>query len=191
MKYELHLHRIALGIIVLLLSVAITYGVYWRQHYGQAGSDAVLAILIVTMSAALFVAVGIVESAIAFQFGKGHRRELIAYLIFGLISLGSGLYLAISNAGSLQSVGLVASPYALMFGLAEIRAARHCTRHRKYKVALRIGGVLECAAGAALIFSSFRIGDYVVDLLICVALITVLQLAVFVFVRLPHAQYLS
>jgi hypothetical protein len=39
-----------------------------------------------------------VEGVVAFQFGPRNKRELLGYLLLGLVSLASGLFLAISDA---------------------------------------------------------------------------------------------
>jgi hypothetical protein len=46
---------------------------------------------------------GIFEGTIAFEFGKKHKRELLSYLLLGLVALASGLYLAFSAIAVVQS----------------------------------------------------------------------------------------
>ncbi len=191
MKYELHLHRIAVGILILLLGGFIAYSFHLRPVLAHARFETVGALFVVTIAAAVFVTIGIVESTMAFQFGRGHRRELVTYLVLGFISLGSGLYLAISDTSSLQTVALVASPHALLFGLAEFRVARHFERHPNYRRGLRVGGTVEILLGLALIFGASLSTQDVVSLLTYVALLTILQLVPFVFFRFPHAPDVS
>lgn len=191
MRYELHLHRVAIGILILLLGGFIAYSIHLRPVLAHARFETIGALFVVAVAAAVFVTIGIVESTIAFQFGKGHRRELITYLVLGFISLGSGLYLAISDTSSLQTVALVSAPHALLFGLAELRVARHFERHPNYRRGLKIGGVVEIFLGLALIFGSELPTQDVVMLLAYVAIVTVLQLVPFVFFRFPHAPDLA
>lgn len=191
MKQELHLHRVAIEILILLLGGFIAYVFHLRPALAHARFETIGALFVVAVAAAVFVTLGIVESTIAFQFGRGHRRELVTYLVLGFISLGSGLYLAISNTSSLQTVALVASPHALLFGLAELRVARHFERHPNYRRGLRIGGVVEFLLGLALIFGSSLPTQGVVMLLVYVALLTILQLVPFLFFHFPHASGVS
>jgi hypothetical protein len=67
---------------------------------------------------------GTAEGIIGFYFGIKHSREFTAYLLLGLLSISSGLYLVMSQAESLQMVSLIVSPHAFLFGLAELRIAR-------------------------------------------------------------------
>lgn len=187
MRYELHVHRVALGILILLLGGFIGYSIHLQPVLAHARFQAIGALFVVAIAAAVFITVGIVESTIAFQFGRGHRRELVSYLILGFVSLGSGLYLAISDTSSLQTVALVASPHALLFGLAELRIAQHFQRHPNYRRGLRVGGVVEIILGLALIFGSSLPTEDVVMLLVFVATLTILQLVPFVIFRVPHA----
>jgi hypothetical protein len=187
MKYELRLHRVMVGILILFLGGFIGYCLHLRPVLAHARFETIGALFVVTIAAAVFVTVGIIESTMAFQFGRGHRRELLTYLFLGFISLGSGLYLAISATSSLQTVALVASPHAFLFGLAELRAARHLERHPKFRLGLRVGGLVEILLGLALIFGASLPAQEVVSLLIYVAAITILQLVPFVFFRFPHA----
>lgn len=191
MKQELHLHRVAIGILILLLGGFIAYVFHLRPALAHVRFETIGALFVVAVAAAVFVTLGIVESTIAFQFGKGHRRELVAYLVLGFVSLGSGLYLAISDSSSLQTVALVASPHALLFGVAELRVAQHFERHPNYRRGLRMGGVVEIMLGMALIFGVALPSQDVVMLLVYVALLTILQLVPFVFFRFPHAPIVS
>lgn len=187
MKYELHLHRVAVGLLTLLLGGFIAYSLHLRPVLAHARFDAIGALFVVTVAAGVFVTIGIIEGTIAFQFGGGHRRELITYLLLGFISLASGLYLAISDTSTLQTVALVASPHALLFGFAELRIARHFQRHPNYSRGLKMGGVVEICLGLALIFGSSLPTQHVASLLIYVSLFTMLQLVPIVFFQFPRA----
>ena len=191
MRRELHLHRVAVGILILLLSGFMAYSYHLRPIIVHAKFETFGALFVVAATAAIFITIGVIESTIAFQFGKGHLRELATYLILGFVCLGSGLYLAISTTSSVQTVALVASPHALLFGLAELRLARHFERHPNYRHSLRIGGAVEILLGLALIFGSSLPVLNLVKLLAFVAIITVLQLVPFVFFRFPHAPHAS
>ena len=126
--------------------------------------------------AAIFASMGTAEGIIAFYFGIKHRREFIAYLLLGLLSVSSGLYLTMSQDESLQMVSLIVSPHAFLFGLAELRMARHMERHPKERRALIVCGLCELARGVALVWGSILPSDRVAELLGGVAVLTILQL---------------
>jgi len=91
-----------------------------------------------------------VEGLVAFQFGLRHVRELLSYLLLGLVSLASGLFLAISDKVAIQTIALVAAPHALLFGIAELRLAAHVRRHPEKRRGFLISGLCEVALGVAL-----------------------------------------
>lgn len=188
MKYELRLHRVALWILTLLMGGYIAYSLRVRAFVGHARYETIGALFLVIVAAAAFVAMGIVESTLAFQFGKGHRRELWTYLTLGFLALWTGLYLAVSAKSSLQIVALVTSPHAFLFGLGELRISRHLKRHPVYRRGLISGGVIEILMGFCLVFGFTLSSQDVADLLMYVAFLTILQLAPFLFFQFPHAS---
>jgi hypothetical protein len=125
---------------------------------------------------------GAAEGIIAFYFGIKHRRECIAYLLLGLLSVSTGLYLAISQAGTLQTVSLVVSLHAFFFGLLELRPTQHTKRHPKEKRAL-VCGVCELGLGVALVWGYSQPDNRVGEVLGAVAVLTLMQLIPLLFYR--------
>ena len=183
MRYELRLHRLLLSILVALLVLFVIGLLYLNAQPGEEHFEAVVSLIIVILVAAIFASMGTAEGMIAFYFGIKHRREFIAYLLLGLLSVSSGLYLAMSQAESLQIVSLIVSPHAFLFGLAELRMARHMKRHPKERRALIVWGLCELALGVALVWGSMLPNDRVAELLSGVAVLTMLQLIPLLFYR--------
>jgi uncharacterized membrane protein HdeD (DUF308 family) len=161
------------GFVVFLLRV--------RPSLADERLEVIASLAIVILAAAVFTMMGIIEGAIAFEFGKKHRRELLSYLLLGLLSLASGLYLAFSEEASLQTIAVVAAPHALLFGIAELRIAQHLERHPLYRRGLRLSGLIEIALGIALIVGSGRSNQGVAMLLGYVAVLSILQLLPMLF----------
>jgi hypothetical protein len=88
-----------------------------------------------------------------------------------------------SQTESLQTVSLIVSPHAFLFGLAELRMARHMERHPKERRALIVCGSCELGLGVALILGSILPSSRVAELLGGVAVLTILQLIALLFYR--------
>jgi hypothetical protein len=183
MRYELRLHRLLLSMMVTVLILFVIGLFYMNAQPGEEHFEAVVSLVVVIVVATIFVYMGTAEGIIAFYFGIKHRREFIAYLLLGLLSVSSGLYLAMSQAESLQRISLIVSPHAFLFGLAELRIARHMERHPKERRALIVGGWCELALGAALVWGSILPSNRVAELLGGVAALTILQLIPLLFYR--------
>lgn len=183
MRYELRLHRLLLSMLVALLVLFVIGLLYLNAQPGEEHFEAIVSLIIVIVGAAIFVSMGTAEGIIAFYFGIKHRREFIAYLLLGLLSVSSGLYLAMSQAESLQRVSLIVSPHAFLFGLAELRIALHMQRHPKERRALIVCGLCELALGVALVWGSILPSYRVAELLGGVAVMTILQLIPLLFYR--------
>ena len=181
MRYELKLHRVAFGILKIMLIGFVILLLRIRPGLADERLEIVSSLVIVVISAAVFVMMGMVEGTIAFQFGWKHKRELWIYLLLGSLSLASGLYLAISDTSSLQTVALVAAPHALLFGLAVLRIAQHLEHHPAYRKGLVLGGLVEIALGVALLIGSRLSNEGTATLLGYVAVISILQLLPFLF----------
>ncbi len=183
MRYELRLHRLLLSMMVTLLLLFVIGLVYLNARPGEEHFEAIVSLMVVIIVAAIFAYMGTAEGIIAFYFGIKHRREFIAYLLLGLLSVASGLYLAMSRTESLQTVSLIASPHAFLFGLAELRIARHMERHPRERRALIVCGLCELGLGVALIWGSMLPSNRVAELLGGVAVLTILQLIPLLFYR--------
>lgn len=181
MRYELKLHRVTFGILAIMLMAFVVFLLRIRPGLADERLETVASLAIVVIAAVVFVMMGMIEGTIAFQFGRKHNRELWSYLLLGSLSLASGLYLAISDASSLQTVALVAAPHALLFGLAVLRIAQHLEGHAIYRRGLFLGGLVEIALGIALIIGSRLSNEGTATLLGYVAIISILQLLPLLF----------
>lgn len=181
MRYELRLHRLTFGILAVVLTGFFAFLSSVRPSLAEERLEVIASLAIAVVAAAAFVIMGMIEGIIVFYFGQQHRREVLSYLLLGLLSLGSGLYLAISKTASLQTVSLVAAPHALLFGLAELRLAQHLERHPAYRRGLFVCGLIETALGFGLIGGSKLSSEGTATLLGYVAILSILQLLPFLF----------
>jgi uncharacterized membrane protein HdeD (DUF308 family) len=164
---------------LLLAFVAILF--YLGTNVDNEYFEATISLVVVIVVATALVYMGTAEGIVAVQFGIRHKRELWSYLILGLISVISGLYLALSETASLQTVAVVVSPHAFLFGIAELRVAQHMQHHPKQRRLFLLGGLCELILGAALISGSRLSADHAVTLLGYVATLTAFQLLAFLF----------
>jgi drug/metabolite transporter (DMT)-like permease len=181
MRYELRLHRVTFGILAVVLMAFVAFLFYIRPSLADERLEVIASLAIVIVAAAAFVAMGMIEGIMVFYFGKQHKREVLCYLLLGLLSLVSGLYLSISETTSFQTVSLVAAPHALLFGVAELRLAQHLERHPGYRRALFGCGLVEIALGFILIGGSELTPEGTATLLVYVAILSILQLLPFLF----------
>lgn len=95
MRYELRLHRLLLSMLITLLTIFVLALFYMGSDGTNERVEAVTSLAIVLVVATAFTYMGAAEGIIAFYFGLKHPRELVSYLLLGLLSILSGLYLAI------------------------------------------------------------------------------------------------
>lgn len=182
MKYELKVHRITFGILAIPLITFVGLLSRIRPSLADERLEVIASLTIIVAAAAAFATMGMIEGTMAFQFGRKHKRELVSYLLLGLLSLASGLYLAISEQASLQTIALVAAPHALLFGLGELRIAHHLERHPAYKRGLFVSGLIEIALGFTLVGGGSNLpSEELATLLGYVAIISTLQLLPLLF----------
>jgi uncharacterized membrane protein HdeD (DUF308 family) len=183
MRYELKLHRITLGIIAIVLILFVAFLLRIRPSLVDERLEATVSLAISVVVASAFGTIGIIESAMAFLFGKRHRRELWSYLFLGVFSLACGLFLAASEIASLQRIALVVSPHALAFGLGELRLAQRLERHPTYRRAFLLGGMIELLFGFVLLGGARLSSEQAATLLGYVAVLTILQILPLLFYR--------
>lgn len=181
MRYELRLHRLLLSMLVTLLTLFVLALFYMASNIVNERLEAIGSLAIVLVVATVFTYMGTAEGVIALYFGLEHPRELVSYLLLGLVSILSGLYLAVSQDESLQRISLVVAPHAFLFGFAELRIARHMKHHPNQRRALTLCGVCELTLGVALFWGSRLSNRHVITLLGYVALLTILQLLPLLF----------
>lgn len=181
MRYELKLHRLTFGILAVILVGFVVFLMRWRPLLADERMEVIASLAIVIVAATAFVSMGLIEGTMAFQFGRKHKREMLSYLLLGLLSLGCGICLAIIDSATVQTIALVAAPHAFLFGLAELRLSRHLERHPVYKKALVLGGAVEILLGVELIVGFRLSSENAAKLLAYVAIISILQLLTLLF----------
>lgn len=183
MRSELRLHRLLLAMLATVLLVFVAVLFYLGMNVASEYFEATVSLVAVIAVGTAFVYMGTAEGIVAFQFGMQHKRELWSYLTLGLISVISGLYLAMSETASLQTVAVVVSPHAFLFGTAELRIAQHMQHHPKQRHMLLMGGLCELLLGVALLSGPRLSVEHAATLLGYVAILTALQLLAFLFYR--------
>ena len=183
MQYEIRLHRLLLAMFATLLAGFFLLFLYLGSHPADVWIEASVSLVLVIAVATALVYMGTAEGIVALYFGRKHKRELLSYLLLGLLSVASGLYLAISETATLGTIALVVSPHAFLFGIAELRISRHITHHSRQRRALMLFGVCEVALGIALILGSRMSNSHVATLLGYGAAITSLQLLAFLLYK--------
>jgi uncharacterized membrane protein HdeD (DUF308 family) len=183
MQTELRLHRFVIGFLVALLVLFVLIVLVLHSTLAHQRFEVIVSLVLVIAAAAVFVMIGTVEGVVAFQFGLKHRRELLSYLLLGMVSLASGLYLAISDKASIQTIALVAAPHAFLFGIGELRLAAHLQRHPAIKRAFLINGFCEVALGIALLEANNSSSQRAAVILGYVAALSILQLVPFLFYK--------
>jgi len=157
---------------------------YLNSHPADVWAEASLSLVVVIVVATALIYMGTAEGIVALQFGTRHKRELLSYLLLGLLSIASGLYLAVSETATLSTIALVVSPHSFLFEIAELRISQHMLHHSKQRRALLMFGVCEIALGMALILLGPRMStSHVATLLSYGAAITSLQLLAFLFYK--------
>jgi uncharacterized membrane protein HdeD (DUF308 family) len=174
-----------------LLAGFVLLFLYLGSHPADVWIEASVSLVVVIAVATALVYMGVAEGIVALYFGRRHKRELLGYLLLGLLSVASGLYLAVSETATLGTIALVVSPHAFLFGIAELRISRHMTHHSKLGKALMLFGVCEVALGVALILGSQMSKSHVATLLGCGAAITSLQLLAFLLYKDQGFQHVK
>jgi uncharacterized membrane protein HdeD (DUF308 family) len=189
MRYELRLHRSMAAILTAVLIGFVVLFVYLDHRAPNVWVEASVALVLEIAAATGLVTVGIAEGILAFEFGQMHRREILSYLVLGVISVVCGLYLTLTESSSLRTIALVVSPHALLFGVAQLRFSRHMTNHPVVKVALITWGVSDLLMGLALIAVSRESDSAAAGFLAYVAALTALQLiGLLMYKRTPQER---
>ncbi|CAN5581216.1 hypothetical protein BH10ACI4_BH10ACI4_18440 [soil metagenome] len=183
MKSELKLHRLFLEILAGILAIVILVFFYFAPTFADARHEAEISLVAVLVVAAGFVYMGTAEGIIAFQFGTRHKQELVSYLLLGALSIASGLYLAISDTASVQTIALVVSPHAFIFGVGELRLAQHVKSHPSRRTMFLFCGICELAFGLTLVAASRLSNSHSAVVIGYVASLTTLQLLGFLMYR--------
>jgi len=100
-----------------------------------------------------------------------------------MVSLASGLYLAISEKTSIRTIVLVAAPHVLLFGIGELRLSAHLRRHPAKRRGFLINGICEVLLRVALVAAYYMSSQRAAMLLAYVAILSILQLVPFLFYK--------
>ena len=191
MQYELRLHRLLLGILATALIGVTLLFLYLSSHPADVWAEASVSLTIVIVVSTVLGYMGVAEWIVAVQFGRRHKRELLSYLLLGLLSVASGLYLAISETAPLRTIALVVSPHAFLFGIAELRVAQRIKHHSEQRKALLLLGTCEIVLGITLILG-FRMSAVRLAMLLAYgAAITSLQLVGFLIYKYHRSERLT
>ena len=151
MRYQLRLHRSIATILAVVLIGFVILFVYLDHHLHNVWMEASIALLLEIAVSTGLVYVGTAEGVLAFQFGVQHKRKILGYLILGALSVGCGLYLAMTKSSSLMTIALVVAPHVLLFGVAQLRVSRHMSHHFAQMRALQVCGFCELLMDSALL----------------------------------------
>jgi len=178
MQFEFRLHRLILVVLAVLLAGIVTTLLYIHPSLEDMRLEAIASLIVVSVIAGVFLIFGIVGETVAVLFGLRHKRELLSYLVLGLVSIGLGIYFAISNTASLHTVAIVAAPYAFFIGLAELRVAQHLRRHPWWRGGLLAGSFCDLALGLgfAHAYISTTSSRHIALLLVCAATTSIFKL---------------
>lgn len=183
MQSELRLHRFVLTMLVTWLAAFIAMLLYLDPSFANPRLEAIASLAMVVVVATAFVTIGMTEGIIALQFGLRHMRELAAYLLLGMLSVASGIYLALTNEATLQTICVVVAPHAFLFGIGELRLSQQMPQHPKQKRAFLLCGICELILGIALLQGWKLPNNRAAALLGYVAILSTLQLLPFVIYK--------
>ena len=184
MQSELRLHRFVLAMLVIWFAAFIAVLLYLDTYFASEGLlEAIASLVTVIVVATAFLTIGMAEEIVAFRFGPRHKRELVSYLLLGGLSIASGLYLALSDSASLQTIAVVVAPHAFLFGMAELRIAQHLHHHPRQRKHLILGGLLELTMGVALVGGWRLSSQHAAMLLGYVAILSSVQLLPFLLYK--------
>ena len=183
MQYELRLHRLIVSILTVVLIGFVVLFVYFDHRAPDVWIEASVALVLEIAVSTGLVYVGVAEGVLAFQFGGRHKREILSYLLLSVLSIGSGLWLAMTESSSLMTIALVVSPHVLLFGLAQVRISQYLSHHLVLRRALLVCGICEVLMGIGLTAVS-RVSDRsAASFLAYVAAMTALQLIGFLMYK--------
>jgi len=185
MREEIRAHRLVLIFITAWIAIFLYILFALGVHRSEARVEAEAILLLTNLVAVAFVYVGMGEIMAAATFGPPHRKEFTTYLLLGELSLITGFGLLLVEKATLPTVALIIAPYAILFGLAELRMARGLAHHPRQATALYVCGALEIGTGCLLLVSHYWSEVLIVRLLTMTAIASLLQLLPFVFFR-PH-----
>ena len=86
MRYELRLHRLLLAILITLLTLFVLALLYLDSDTANGRLEAITSLAMVLVVATVFAYMGAAEGVVAFYFGLKHPRELVSYLLLGMLS---------------------------------------------------------------------------------------------------------
>ena len=176
MQQELKSHKIVFALIAMWLVIfLVILFLLDLHHYSERVEAEIILVLSIAVTSALGY-IGLAEIIVGLQLGASHRRELITYLILGTVSLLGSILLSLTTQLSLSRIAIVISPYAIFFGLFQLRLGSGLSRHPAQARSLKICGITEVGSGI-LMACGFLLSDAnVITLLGVTAASTLLQL---------------
>lgn len=186
MRRELKLHRIVLTALAMMTIAFVAFVFHIHDSVADERLEVIASLALVLAAGGGLTVMAVIEGAAAIEFGRKHKRESFGYLLLSLISLGSAIYLGISQHATLQVVALVASLYGFTFGLAQLRMAQHLGHHPAWKRVFVFNGAIEILLGAALVVGSRLPNEETATLLGYVGILSVLQ--ILPLLLYPHAM---
>ena len=176
MQQELKSHKVVFAVAAmwLVISLVILF-LLDLHHYTERVEAEIILVLSIAITSALGYT-GLVEIVVGLQFGASHRRELITYLALGTLSLLSSILVALTTQLSLSRIALIIAPYAIFFGLFQLRLSCGLRRHPAQARSLKICGISEVASRILMACGFLLSETNVITLLGVTAASTLLQL---------------
>ena len=188
MYMELRWHRLILWLMAVW--IALFVGVLFIFHVRADGfrAEAEIMMLLTVIVGAAFAYMGTAEVIVGANFGLAHRTEFLTYLALGAFSLICGVSLALSTEQSLKLAAVLVFPFALLFGLAQVRIAHGLTRHAA-RWSFRMCGIAELLCGIVLAGAPWYSDQAVVAILGLTAFGSLLQLIPFLAYSPKHHNF--
>ena len=183
MREEIGVHRLVLIFITAWIAIFLYVLYALGAHRSEIKVEAEGILLLTNLVAAAFVYVGMGEILAAATFGPPHRKEFTAYLLLGEFSVIAGFFLLFNAVASLPTIAVILAPYALLFGVAELRMAPGFAHHPRQATALYVCGALELGCGVLLATGHYWTDIQLIRLLTITAIASLLQLVPFVLFR--------
>lgn len=131
MQSELRLHRLLLAMLATVVTGIALIFFYLSSYPADVWLKASISLIVIVVATAL-VYMGVAEGIVALQFGTRHKRELLGYLLLGLLSTSSS---HLQNHPKERRALLLFGTHEVLLGLALVIGSRMST----YDVAVLLG----------------------------------------------------
>lgn len=143
----------------------------------RVSAEAILMLSVIVCSA--LATVGLSEIVVSFEYVHAWRREFVAHSLLGCGSIAAAYLLAILSEVSIGWIATVLAPYALLFGVAQIRVGLMIPGLRQQSRAFLLCGAIEIVFGILLLASLILGPAWAVSVLGATACGTLLQFVPF------------